>query len=193
METAIQPENSVCFESFELDLRTHELYRDGLKLKIRGHPVEVLAILLEHPGELVTREEMKRRLWSADTFVDFEQILNNSVGKLRDVLNDCAESPKYIETLPRLGYRFIAPVTKPAAKNVMAQIPSDIESQDPVPIRSIPCTPILRSKTWIDLSELGDLDAPESTKAGPAESREEVHPSRNTTCQFLIPRWAASC
>lgn len=178
METASQPENSIHFETFELKLRTRELYRSGIRLKIRGHPVDVLAILLENPGELVTREELKKRLWPEDTFVDFEQILNNSVGKLRDVLSDCAESPKYIETLPRLGYRFIAPVTKPAAKIVLAQIPSDIESQDPVQIRSIPCTPIQRSKTSFDRSELGDVDALKSTRAGPAESSEEVDLSR---------------
>lgn len=110
METATQPESSIYFESFELKLRTHELYRNGVRLKIRGHPVDVLAILLENPGELVTREELKKRLWPADTFVDFEQILNNSVAKLRDALADRAEYPQFIETLPRLGYRFIAPV-----------------------------------------------------------------------------------
>lgn len=110
METATQPENSVHFESFELKLRTRELYRNGIRLKIRGHPVDVLAILLENPGELVTREELKKRLWPADTFVDFEQILNNSVVKLRDALGDSAESPRFIETLPRLGYRFVASI-----------------------------------------------------------------------------------
>lgn len=110
METAIRSESSVRFESFELDLRTGELYRKGLRLKVRGHPVDVLAILLEHPGELVTREALQKRLWPDGTFVDFDQILNQSVAKLRDALGDHAESPKFIETLPRLGYRFICPV-----------------------------------------------------------------------------------
>ena len=108
METITQPENSIHFDSFEFNLRTRELFRDGTRLKIRGHPVDVLAILLENPGELVSREELKKRLWPADTFVDFEQILNNSMVKLRDALGDRAESPTYIETMPRLGYRFIA-------------------------------------------------------------------------------------
>lgn len=121
METATQPENSVHFDSFELKLRTRELYRDGTRLKVRGHPVDVLAILLEKPGELVSREELKKRLWPADTFVDFEQILNNSVGRLRDALNDRAESPKFIETLPRLGYRFIGPIEKSAAANQLPE------------------------------------------------------------------------
>ena len=117
MEAVSHPETTVHFESFELDLRTHELYRNGSRLKVRGHPVEVLAILLEHPGELVTRETLQKRIWPDDTFVDFEQILNNSVGKIRDALGDKAESPHFIETLPRLGYRFIAPIEKFAISN----------------------------------------------------------------------------
>jgi Tol biopolymer transport system component/DNA-binding winged helix-turn-helix (wHTH) protein len=112
METAIRPETSIRFQDFELDLRTRELYRNGSRLRIRGHPVDVLAILLEHPGELVTRDTLQKRIWPDDTFVDFEQILNNSVGKLRDVLGDKAESPHFIETLPRMGYRFIGSIDR---------------------------------------------------------------------------------
>ena len=76
METATQPETSIRFQMFELDLRTHELYRNGSRLKIRGHPVDVLAILLEHPGELVTRETLRKQLWPNDTFV--EQLVADS-------------------------------------------------------------------------------------------------------------------
>ena len=115
METAIPPHSSARFEGFELNLLTGELYRHGVKLKIRGHPIDVLAILVEHPGELVTRETLRKHLWPENTFVDFEHILNNSVRKLREVLGDEAESPRFIETLPRQGYRFIAPVEKTAA------------------------------------------------------------------------------
>lgn len=129
METAVRSEPSVRFESFELDLRTGELYRNGLRLKLRGHPVDVLTILLEHPGELVTRETLQKRLWPDNTFVDFEQILNNSVAKLRDALGDRAESPKFIETLPRLGYRFIAPVEKTSASNQPPETPNQ-ETRD---------------------------------------------------------------
>lgn len=110
METAARPETSIRFQAFELDLRTQKLYRNGSRLKVRGHPVDVLAILLERPGELVTRDTLQKRIWPDDTFVDFEQILNNSVGKLRDALGDHAEKPHFIETLPRLGYRFIGSV-----------------------------------------------------------------------------------
>jgi TolB-like protein/DNA-binding winged helix-turn-helix (wHTH) protein/Tfp pilus assembly protein PilF len=114
METTTRSDTLVRFESFELNLRTRELFRNGSKLKISGHPIEVLAILLEHPGELVTRETLQKRIWPDNTFVDFEQILNNSIGKIRRALGDRAESPRFIETLPRLGYRFIAQVQNEA-------------------------------------------------------------------------------
>jgi Tol biopolymer transport system component/DNA-binding winged helix-turn-helix (wHTH) protein len=110
METAARSEHLVSFKSFEFDPHTRELHRNGRIIKLHGHPIDVLAILLERPGELVTREELKKRLWPKDTFVDFEQILNNSISMLRDALHDRVEGPQYIETLPRLGYRFIAPV-----------------------------------------------------------------------------------
>lgn len=137
METAISSESCVRFGCFELNLRTGELYRNGVRLKIRGHPVNVLAILLEHPGELVTRETLQKRLWPDNTFVDFEQILNNSIGRLRDALGDQAESPKFIETLPRLGYRFNCPVkiapgphsTKGSVRSAERSLPPGFQRQ----------------------------------------------------------------
>jgi TolB-like protein/DNA-binding winged helix-turn-helix (wHTH) protein len=110
MEAAPGPNRHVRFSGFELDLRTHELHSNGRRLKLRGHPVRVLEMLLESPGELVTREEIRHRLWRDDTFVDFEHILNNTMNRLREELGDCAEKPVFIETLPRQGYRFICPV-----------------------------------------------------------------------------------
>jgi DNA-binding winged helix-turn-helix (wHTH) protein len=110
METAGRSDQHVRFKSFELNLHTRELYKHGLKLKLQGHPVEVLALLLERPGDLVTREELQQRLWPQDTFVDFEHGLNSTINRLRETLGDHAEAPRFIETLPRLGYRFIAPV-----------------------------------------------------------------------------------
>ncbi|HEX4485044.1 MAG TPA: winged helix-turn-helix domain-containing protein [Terriglobales bacterium] len=97
------------FENFEVDLRSGELRKAGVKLKFAGQPFHVLSILLESPGHLVTREELQKRLWP-DTFVDVEHNLNTSINKIREVLGDSAESPRYVETLPRRGYRFIAPV-----------------------------------------------------------------------------------
>ncbi len=98
------------FGAFELDRHTAELWKNGAKLKLQGQPIAVLALLLERPGELVTREEIRKHLWPEDTFVDFEHSLNTHIKKLRQVLDDDAETPRYIETLPRRGYRFLAKV-----------------------------------------------------------------------------------
>ena len=96
------------FGVFEVDLRTAELRKQGLKVKLYGQPFQILAMLLEHPGELVTREEIRGKLWAGDTFIDFEHSVNSSIKRLREALGDAAEHPRYIETLPRHGYRFIA-------------------------------------------------------------------------------------
>ena len=87
-----------------------ELFKLGQKLNLHGQPIEVLSILLEHPGELITREEFCQRLWPQDTFVDFEHSLNTAIKKLRQTLDDDPDAPHYIETLPKKGYRFIAQV-----------------------------------------------------------------------------------
>jgi eukaryotic-like serine/threonine-protein kinase len=98
------------FGPYEVDLRSGELYKHGIRLKLQDQPFQVLAILLEHAGEVVTREDFHQKLWPADTFVDFDTGLNSAIKKLRDVLSDSADEPRYIETLPRRGYRFIATV-----------------------------------------------------------------------------------
>ena len=98
------------FGDFEFDARTAELRRHGRKVRLREQPAQVLTLLLARPGELVTREEAQRALWPGDTFVDFEVGLNSAVKRLRDALADSAERPRFVETLPKRGYRFIAPV-----------------------------------------------------------------------------------
>jgi eukaryotic-like serine/threonine-protein kinase len=98
------------FGAYEVDLRSGELYKHGIRMKLQDQPFQVLAVLLERPGEIVTRDELRQKLWPADTFVDFDTGLNSAIKKLRDVLGDSAEEPRYIETLPRRGYRFIAHV-----------------------------------------------------------------------------------
>jgi len=98
------------FGVFEADLRAGELRRNGSKVKLQEQPFQILAMLLERPGEIVTREELRPRLWSADTFVDFDHGLNSAIRRLRDALGDSAENPSFVETLGRRGYRFIAPV-----------------------------------------------------------------------------------
>jgi DNA-binding winged helix-turn-helix (wHTH) protein len=98
------------FGAFEVDLRSGELHKQGIRLKLQDQPFQVLTLLLERAGEVVTREELRQKLWPGDTFVDFDNGLNSAIKKLRDALCDSAEEPRYIETLPRRGYRFIAPV-----------------------------------------------------------------------------------
>ena len=98
------------FEVFEVDLQSGELRRQGVKIKLQEQPFQVLVMLLVRPGEVVTREELQRKLWPADTFVDFDRGLNKAINRLREALGDDADSPRFIETLPRRGYRFIAPV-----------------------------------------------------------------------------------
>lgn len=98
----------VRFQAFTVDLRSGELRKNGIRIRLQEQPFRVLAVLLEHPGELVTREEFRQRLWPGDTFVDFDHGLNAAINRLRERLNDDAEKPRYIETIPRRGYRFIA-------------------------------------------------------------------------------------
>ncbi len=99
------------FGVFEVDLQSRELRKQGIKIKLQDQPFQVLATLLEQPGEVVTREELQRRVWSANTFVDFDLSLNTAITRLRQALGDMADNPRFIETLPRLGYRFIAPLS----------------------------------------------------------------------------------
>ena len=98
------------FGIFEVGVQTGELRRQGLKIKLQEQPFQILVMLLERPGEVVAREELQNRLWPADTFVDFDRGLNRAINKLREALGDSSESPRFIETVPRRGYRFIAPV-----------------------------------------------------------------------------------
>src|SRR6476646_5465905 len=104
-------EQTYRFGPFELDTQCGQLRRDGIGLKLQGQPVQILEILLEKPGQLVTREELRERIWTSDTFVDFDHSLNTAIKKLRQALGDEADTPRYIETLPRRGYRFVGEVS----------------------------------------------------------------------------------
>ena len=112
-------ENIVRFGAFEVDLRAGELRKRGVKIRLQDKPFQMLAALLEQPGDLVTRDELRQRLWPSDMFVDFDGSLNTAAGKLRESLGDTAENPRFVETLPRRGYRFLAPLIK-----VEAELPS---------------------------------------------------------------------
>jgi TolB-like protein/DNA-binding winged helix-turn-helix (wHTH) protein/Flp pilus assembly protein TadD len=106
------------FGVFELDLRAGELRKRGLRVRLQEQPLRVLAMLLEHPGEVVTREDLQKQLWPADTFVDFDHGLNKAINKIREALGDSAESPRYVETVSRRGYRFLADVKDADAASV---------------------------------------------------------------------------
>jgi DNA-binding winged helix-turn-helix (wHTH) protein len=137
------PSDRVRFGVFEVDLRSGELHKQGIKIKLHDQPFQVLAMLLEHPGELVTREQLHHKLWPGDTFVDFDVGLNSAIKRLRDALDDSAEDPRFVETLPRRGYRLIAPVENVGSGLVAAQEghpsqPEDNASGRRVPVFDIP-------------------------------------------------------
>lgn len=131
------PRRILGFGPFEVDLASGELRRDGLKVKLQDQPLRLLVLLLESAGEVVTREELRSKLWPADTFVDFDHSLNTAVRKLREALGEAAESPRYVETLARRGYRFAGPVTErqPPALPADAQVAS---APTPAPARRLP-------------------------------------------------------
>src|SRR5579875_629801 len=125
LETSAHPVRKLRFGLFEADLATGELRKSGIRIRIQAQPFRVLTFLLERPGEVVTREELQQRLWGSDTIVDFDHSLGTAINKLREALRDSAENPRFIETLARRGYRFIAPVTvvNPPAAEIQPGLP----------------------------------------------------------------------
>src|SRR5215470_16158373 len=107
MTTPTLPRPLIRFAVFEVDLKSAELRKRGQKVKLQEQPFRVLAMLLDRPGQVVTREELRQKLWPADTFVDFDHGLNSAVARLREALEDSADEPQFVETVPRQGYRFI--------------------------------------------------------------------------------------
>jgi len=139
LTTSPQLPSVVRFGAYEADLLSGELRKSGIRLKIQDRPFQILAILLEHPGLVVTREQLQKRLWPEDTFVDFEHGLNTAINKLRDALSDEADNPRFIETLPKRGYRFIAPVSASAAPraHLHAVAPANASTLSPSPVTAI--------------------------------------------------------
>ena len=141
------------FGVFELDLSAGELRKSGVKLRLQGQPFQVLALLLERAGDVVTREELQQKLWPSDTFVDFDHSLNTAINKVREALGDSASSPRYVETLARRGYRFIAPVqsglksdtkneatsatSNPAPTSTVSSVTLHPELEVPIPHRAV--------------------------------------------------------
>jgi DNA-binding winged helix-turn-helix (wHTH) protein len=115
MQPSLRPSNRLRFDAYEVDLRAQELYKGGRKVRLQVQPFHILAMLLEHPGEVLTRDELRKRLWPEDTFVDFDHSLNTAVKKLRQALSDDQKKPRFVETLPKRGYRFIGSVKHQAS------------------------------------------------------------------------------
>ena len=135
------------FGSFELDLATGELRKGGVRIKLQEQPFQVLKALLERPGEVVTREELRERLWPGDTFVEFDDGLNTAVRKIRQALGDSADNPRFVETLPRRGYRFIAPV------NGGTDVSNEAEPSPPAQPRVVAVQ--RSSPVWLQASLIG--------------------------------------
>jgi TolB-like protein/DNA-binding winged helix-turn-helix (wHTH) protein/tetratricopeptide (TPR) repeat protein len=139
------------FGTYEVDFRLGELRKNGMRVKLTGQPFQILAILVEHPGELVTREQLQRRLWPSDTFVDFERGLNAAINRVREALGDSAENPRFVETLPRRGYRFIAPLLEARPATVpVPRLPAGSEVSPAQPsTRPLSDPPVLPTKRQI--------------------------------------------
>src|SRR5207248_3346578 len=132
MEGAHPSRGAVRFGVFEVDLRVGELRKRGVKVKLQDQPFLILQVLLEHSGEVVTREQLREKIWPSDTFVDFDQGLNNAIKRLRESLSDSPENPRFIETVPRHGYRFIGNLgVTPGGIKSLAVLPLENLSRDP--------------------------------------------------------------
>src|SRR5215469_12899950 len=130
------------FGVFEADETGAELRKHGVRIKLHAQPFQVLLMLLERPADIVTREEMRQRLWGQDTFVDFDHALNSAVNKIRDALNDSAAQPRYVETVSGKGYRFIAPVSQAEPSGTEVSPSSEAASEVPEPpMRAVLSTP----------------------------------------------------
>ncbi len=129
MEDTEQEDRTHRFGVFELDPGTGQLRKHGVRLKLQQQPLQLLGILPEHAGHVVTREEIQKKLWPEDTYVDFDNAINGSIRKLREVLSDSADTPRFIETLSRRGYRFIAPVSSAPATPITTAANSSTTSR----------------------------------------------------------------
>jgi TolB-like protein/lipoprotein NlpI len=132
MQNSPSSSQTIRFGAFELNLRARELCKQGIKVKLQDQPFQILLMLLENPGQVVTREELRSKLWPADTFVDFDHSLNKAINKLREALGDCAVKPRFIETLARRGYKFLPDMTgSPKRIESLLVLPLENLSRDP--------------------------------------------------------------
>src|SRR5690242_17596793 len=159
MNSDVQARRRYRFGVFQLDTFSGELYKHGIRIKLQDQPCQVLTVLLERGGEVVTREELRQRLWDHDTFVDFDHSLNISINKLRDALGDAASNPRFIETLPRKGYRFLVAVSvedvadnrAPAAPVINPPVPEVPSSKENESQQTAPAN---RSRLWFGIAAI---------------------------------------
>ena len=137
------------FAVFEVDLAAGELRKNGARIRLQEQPFQVLATLLEHAGQVVTRDDLRQKIWPADTFVDFDHSLNTAINKIREALGDSASSPRFVETLARRGYRFIAPVDSAAA------VPVPSNALNGVPAARAPSQTVLHPELHVPLPHRG--------------------------------------
>lgn len=142
MESSNTSSEQIRFGVFELDLRTRELRKSGARVRLQEQPFQILQVLLKNPGEVVTREELRKTIWPADTFVDFDHGLYSAMTRLREVLGDSPETPRFIETLSRRGYRFVAPVDRPMSSRLQTSNQASLAPQQGV----LKPRPMLRSR-----------------------------------------------
>ncbi len=146
MHEPASPARHLRFGAFDLNLHTGELHKGRTRLRVPDQSIEILKALLEQPGQLVTREDLRDRLWSSDTFVDFEHGMNAAVRRLREALGDSADVPKYIETLPRRGYRFIGAIEGAAVS--AAAVVSQAGAVEPVTLEAVASNPVGDARKW---------------------------------------------
>jgi DNA-binding winged helix-turn-helix (wHTH) protein len=158
MEPSSLKSPRTAFDRFEVDLRSGELRKDGRRVRMQAQPFQLLALLLEHPGEVVTREEICRKLWDADTFVDFDHSLGTAINKIREALGDSADHPRFVETLPRRGYRFIGTTNHPpAVSEIVPEIISNVSRESEHSTSEFPATRQTKVRTssrtrWMKIS-----------------------------------------
>lgn len=172
MSTSSSASCPLRFDLFELDTRAGELRKQGIRLRLQGQPLQVLAVLLQRAGDLVTREELRSQIWPADTFVDFDHSLHNAIARLREVLGDSAQKPRYIETLPRRGYRFIAAVEGGHTEESENSVPAEVETLVPAATSAVKGRTALMSLALLVLASIGSafwLVRPVSPRASAGE------------------------
>jgi DNA-binding winged helix-turn-helix (wHTH) protein len=173
----------VRFGPYTVDFRSGELHKNGRRIRLQEQPLRVLSVLLEHSGELVARDELRQELWPSDTFVDFDHGLNSAVARLREVLDDSAEAPKYIETLARRGYRFIAPINPPI--HVAAESAVERSSLRPLATR---VSLVLLAVGFFGCRKLALRVTPRYIEPAPAPSRAPHLSSRPCTGTGILAR-----